>query len=507
MALTNMRYPVYEPTSDCVLFVKGYAVCSLDSNNVVDVVAGNIYTPQETVCISDGYRREACFSAITALAPDGKGSVYVAEAQRIRKVDLLSGQVTTLPGSVPRTGSWTGLSYDDDADALFATTASVICRIDLITLTTTAASAHVSGANGGERTTPMDTAAGELEAKVNLVAGDWQAAGNTDGPGTIARFTHIIAILAGVHRQLYILDHDKFRIMSASGYVNTALPGLPTDQCSIAALPSGELAVGAKGSRLTIVRGPQLGPSSPMPGGIKASHSAPRQRPSAALSKLHRTLLLCAAGADVNPATVNIHTRDGTVFVAHRSALVSHSQYFEKLLVPGGGFADSGAEDVKLPDADPAAFQWLLAYMYTGELYMPDKLLRPAVLLADRLLMPQDCVGQLQKWLLAKVTPQSVLSDLVWAEQHGMTSLVPQLKLRLLRQRKSVVLGEEDLRQLIVHCPCLAADLIREPVAFRDTCLASAGLGTDRRLQYCAALDNIIGPVSMLGRIRHKEVV
>ncbi|EFJ53287.1 hypothetical protein VOLCADRAFT_102892 [Volvox carteri f. nagariensis] len=425
------------------------------------------YTPDEIVCSSNGYRGEAWFSAITALAPDGKGSVYVAEAEQIRKVDILSGQVTTLPGSVPRTGSWTGLSYDDDDDVLFATTARAICRIDVITLTTTAASAHVSGANGGERTTPMDTAVSELEANVNLVAGDWQAAGNTDGPGTKARFTHITAILAGVHRQLYILDHDKFRIMSVNGYVNTALTGLTIYQCSIAALPSGELAVGIKDPRdspLRIVRGPQLGPSSPTSGGIKASHSVPTQRPSAALSKLHRTLLLCAAGADENPATVNIHTRDGTVFVAHRSALVSHSQYFEKLLVPGGGFADSGAEDVKLPDADPAAFQWLLAYMYTGELYMPDELLRPAVLLADRLLMPQDCVGQLQKWLLAKVTPQSVLSDLLWAEQHGMTSLVPQLKLRLLRQRKSVVLGEEDLRQLIVRRPCLAADLIRELV-------------------------------------------
>ncbi|EFJ53294.1 hypothetical protein VOLCADRAFT_102898 [Volvox carteri f. nagariensis] len=92
MALTNVRYPVYEPTSDCVLFVKGYAVCSLDSNNVMDLVAGNIYTQQETVCSGDGYRGEARFSAITALAPDGKGSVYIAEAERMRKVDLLSGQ-------------------------------------------------------------------------------------------------------------------------------------------------------------------------------------------------------------------------------------------------------------------------------------------------------------------------------------------------------------------------------------------------------------------------------
>ncbi|EFJ53298.1 hypothetical protein VOLCADRAFT_86443 [Volvox carteri f. nagariensis] len=164
---------------------------------------------------------------------------------------LLSGQVTTLPGSTPPTGSWTGLSYDDDADVLFATTASAICRIDVITLTTTAASAHVSGANGEERTTPMSTAAGELKANVNLVAGDWQATGNTDGPGTRARFTRITAILAGVHRQLYILDYDKFRIMSARGYVSTALTGLPTDQCSIAALPSGELAVGAKSSTVT----------------------------------------------------------------------------------------------------------------------------------------------------------------------------------------------------------------------------------------------------------------
>ncbi|GLC49736.1 Ankyrin repeat and BTB/POZ domain-containing protein 1 [Pleodorina starrii] len=138
--------------------------------------------------------------------------------------------------------------------------------------------------------------------------------------------------------------------------------------------------------------------------------------------------------------------RDGQrVFLAHRSALASRSEYFRRLLDPAGGFADSGEAEVSLAEADPEAFGWLLAYMYTGELHMPYELLRPAADLAGRLLLPAECAADLQARLLAAVvTPGSVVSELIWAARHDMTDLVPQqVGLELPHQIRHVVLRRQ----------------------------------------------------------------
>ncbi|GLC42970.1 Ankyrin repeat and BTB/POZ domain-containing protein 1 [Pleodorina starrii] len=152
-----------------------------------------------------------------------------------------------------------------------------------------------------------------------------------------------------------------------------------------------------------------------------------------------------AAAAAVEAAAARRPAVPPSVFLAHRSALASRSEYFRRLLDPAGGFADSGEAEVSLAEADPEAFGWLLAYMYTGELHMPYELLRPAADLAGRLLLPAECAADLQARLLAAVvTPGSVVSELIWAARHDMTDLVPQqVGLELPHQIRHVVLRRQ----------------------------------------------------------------
>ncbi|GLC52307.1 Ankyrin repeat and BTB/POZ domain-containing protein 1 [Pleodorina starrii] len=135
---------------------------------------------------------------------------------------------------------------------------------------------------------------------------------------------------------------------------------------------------------------------------------------------------------------VTVRVAGGKAFVAHRSVLAARSEYFKTQLAEGGVFRDMGAAEVTLEDAHPEAFGHLLSYLYTGTVAVPDELLRPTVELAGRLLLPADCSAQLTVQLLAAATPESVIGDLVWAVQHGMTELVQRLQAYLLRKRKEV---------------------------------------------------------------------
>ncbi|GLC76039.1 Ankyrin repeat and BTB/POZ domain-containing protein 1 [Pleodorina starrii] len=128
-----------------------------------------------------------------------------------------------------------------------------------------------------------------------------------------------------------------------------------------------------------------------------------RREPSAALAELHCALCAscpslegCAASGDSSSGSGG----GGGGATASGAAIVT---YFRRLLDPAGGFADSGEAEVSLAEADPEAFGWLLAYMYTGELHMPYELLRPAADLAGRLLLPAECAADLQARLLAAV--------------------------------------------------------------------------------------------------------
>ncbi|KAG2493342.1 hypothetical protein HYH03_008475 [Edaphochlamys debaryana] len=141
------------------------------------------------------------------------------------------------------------------------------------------------------------------------------------------------------------------------------------------------------------------------------------------------------------------------------------SEYFARLLAPGGGFAESGAAEVSLPDADSAAFAHLLSYMYCTSLGAPPQilalspdLLRVTTLLAGRLLMG-GAVAALMDRLAATVRPASVLSDLAWADAHGMTDLAERLRAHAVLNRKS--LDPNGLEQLAEECPRQAAELLK----------------------------------------------
>ncbi|GLC50135.1 Ankyrin repeat and BTB/POZ domain-containing protein 1 [Pleodorina starrii] len=267
---------------------------------------------------------------------------------------------------------------------------------------------------------------------------------------------------------LYIADGQSLRILDKDGRMATIqtavkLPGSPA---CMAVLPSGCLVVCGQ-TRLCLVSGDGGG------GGLRYSPSseslAGRAR-GEALADMHRLLLLAdsgdatdddnSSGSGRGQHTVTVRA-GGARFLVHRAALVARSEYFQRLLAPDGGSADSGAAcgEISLPDAHPEALGLLLTFLYTGQLHVPEELLRPAAELAGRLLLPAACVEQLAARLLAGVTPGSVVSDLVWAERHGLAELAEQLKSYLLRNRTRVALGGLD--ELAERCPRLAAEIIR----------------------------------------------
>ncbi|GLC41835.1 Ankyrin repeat and BTB/POZ domain-containing protein 1 [Pleodorina starrii] len=421
------------------------AILQLDRSNAVSLVAGNNLVMRGFGANCGRCGSDARFNNIAALAPDGLGNVYIADSDRIRVLDVASRQVTTLPGTTLSSGTWVGLSYDAAAGALWAATDRAVCVVDV-------------------------TAGGDDGRALRLVVGDWQSRGFVDGGGSTARFNRIAAIMTCADRRLLVLDDNKLRFVGADNIVKTVveLQQRYAPQC-LGILPQGDLAVGYGGSAygISVISGLQLGPCIPQFSRTAAATSSQRQH-SQALVELHKVLTaqVASPAGDLNSA-VNVRVGGGggrgRIFVAHRSVLAARSEYFRRLLDPAGGFADSGVAEVALQDADPEAFSWLLAYMYTGELHMPDELLRPAAELAGRLLMPAECVAQLQAWLLAIVTPGSVVSELIWAAQHGMADLVEQLKAYLVRHRKAVAL--DKLGELVAHFPDLTLSLVRELVA------------------------------------------
>ena len=60
----------------------------------------------------------------------------------------------------------------------------------------------------------------------------------------------------------------------------------------------------------------------------------------------------------VGEASVPIH--------AHKSIVKARSQYFNALL--SGGFSETGEHEVRLPDASPETFPYILEYLYCGKI-------------------------------------------------------------------------------------------------------------------------------------------
>ncbi|KAG2498179.1 hypothetical protein HYH03_003934 [Edaphochlamys debaryana] len=365
----------------------------------------------------DGAGVGARFKRIYSLTQDGEGGVWVADDGLIRRLDARSGVVTTLAGTTAPAGPWRGLAFDPaNMHEVLAATSSAVWRV------------QTQGGGG-----------------VTLAAGSQSEKGSADGTGPAARFGSISALLPVAGGRMLIADGTDLRCMDAGGAVTTLL------KCcvpQVVVVSGGDFTpaqlAGASAERLlSLLAPPASGPGGPSESG--------------------------GSGSATSFASGGVVVRVGDrAFPVQRAILEAGSEYFARLLAQGGDFADSGEAEVALTEADPAAFAQLLSYMYgtslaisgatTQLLAMPAELLRPTAELAGRLLMG-GAVAALTERLAAAATPASVLSDLAWADAHGMTDLAVRLRAFAVRKRKDLDPGAVE--EFAEGCPQQAAKLLK----------------------------------------------
>ncbi|KAG2485085.1 hypothetical protein HYH03_016182 [Edaphochlamys debaryana] len=247
-ALGSAFRPVYDPCTDAVLVVPRpwTAVLRLNANREVSLLAGSVAT---STGIADGVGAVARFSRIVSTTTDARGSVFCVDwGGKLRRLDTRSGHVATLAAVEPPKGTWWSVAYDSTTGALYAATKTAVCRLRPSALT-------ASGSGSGSR------AGGEAEEAVELVAGDWAEEGDANGPGAIARFHNITALLAlpGSGR-LLIADGPDLRCLLGYGVNTLASDCLHQNGAQqLVLLPHGELAaVSCWSQDLALFAGPEL---------------------------------------------------------------------------------------------------------------------------------------------------------------------------------------------------------------------------------------------------------
>lgn len=140
----------------------------------------------------DGAANRARFGDPFAMTMDARGAIYVADMDRIRKVEP-DGDVTTLPGSF---ATPSGLALDHAGNIYVADT----------------------GANAIRKITP----AGD----VTTIAGDGTA-GYRDGAAGQARFNGPIGVAVDDKGNVYVADtyNDRIRVITPDGQVRTVAGG------------------------------------------------------------------------------------------------------------------------------------------------------------------------------------------------------------------------------------------------------------------------------------------
>ncbi|KXZ49675.1 hypothetical protein GPECTOR_20g532 [Gonium pectorale] len=473
-ALKRPRCPVYEPVTDCVYFVEGrfeeYALMRLDASNVVSRVPGGGGSggsgPQPEACPFQG--------KIHAMAADGAGRLYAATEGNIYKISGLSSPgrgapvlaaVSALHGAAPSGEQWWGLTFNPVTRTLIAATPYELYEVPIPTTTTTTTPTTNTAAGGGG-------GGGGPQPVARMLAGDATSRSRfKDGLGTEARFGAVEAIVASGDGHTYIVDESRLRELTRpSGHVHTLDGSLPNSDvicCYPPAItPSGWVAVGVYNVPGLAVYGPGFAPTAYAKRGLAAAPTDALVRcltatacpPPSAGSGGGTGGGDCGRGCSANAVlTVRVFDR---AFVVHRALLEDRCGYFKGLLA-SEGFAESAADEVALPDADPDVFGRLLAYMYSGSLDVPTEQLKATAELADRLLMPAVC-EQLKPRLLAACTPATVVDDLLWADRHNLADLIPELKDKFVWNIKAAIAAApEQLHELTSRSPTLAAEVIR----------------------------------------------
>ncbi|KAG2500398.1 hypothetical protein HYH03_001969 [Edaphochlamys debaryana] len=149
----------------------------------------------------------------------------------------------------------------------------------------------------------------------------------------------------------------------------------------------------------------------------------------------------------------------GRRFPVHRAILIARCDFFRSQLE--GGFADGAAAELTVPDADPAAFELLLRFVYTGAVDIPSALAPTVAELADRLLLPDLC-SDAQAVVLSGVSADTVVGSLLWAERLGasFSGLLSSLKAWYLEHHEEVHRTAPGSLKRLAESPDLMAELL-----------------------------------------------
>ncbi|PNH02013.1 Kelch-like protein 29, partial [Tetrabaena socialis] len=400
--------PVWDPHSSAVYFIEGFAVFRLNGDNTVTEVAGELQ--DEGMVQIDGLGRVARFMDPWLLASDGVGALYVADETRIRKLQLPLAEeagpaqsaaaaaaaaaggtctggdeaaaghamVSTLPFELPPNTEFRGLAFDGGSPDVGSSPDGA--GGSLLYSTETAVYRLPLGV-------PQPTAAPAL------LAGVEGAQGSLDGPGPDARFVHIMGLTVDVlpvSGCLALCGNDTLCLLDL---------GLkpPRGAASAATRP----------------------PAGPLPRTLPGDFGALLDRQPDGTADL--------------ASVVGSRT-----FHVHRLILSARSDYFRQLL--GGSFADSGTQQLNLPDADPDIFELLLRFVYAGAVDVPEVQAQAVAELADRLLLPKLC--QLAVAVVeASVSTATVVGLLLWAEACGpaFSELLSRLKAWYVEHHEAVL--------------------------------------------------------------------
>ncbi|PNH03157.1 Kelch-like protein 30, partial [Tetrabaena socialis] len=401
-----------------VYFSSATRVWKLDGDNVVHLVAGSASAPAAAAQAApvDGPGSTATFQRIHAMALGSAGALYLLDGGRLRVVRLpLAGSASAAALAVEtvdlqvETGLG-GLAYDRSTAALYLGTQTQLFKVQSTNLRALTSVTHAHDIDNLESLAV--TSAGVLL----VVTDDLRYQQGLFLTATIRYHQKVFNRKATVLPQGGVVLHGK--------YGPTLLTLLYWDKA------------------ITPSRAPGTSPLRPRP-------LDGRARLGAELSGL-------LGPQPCSPPDLTVVV-GGSSFPAHRAILGARCEYFARLF--SGGFSDSSSAAVVLPDADPAAYEPLLSYVYGGELRPAPQLLRPMAELAARLLLP-EASSHLQQQILASTRPATVVGDMLWADQHALGELLAGLKAFYLRYEQHVVEQAPDsIAQLIASNPKLHVEL------------------------------------------------
>ncbi|KAG2500400.1 hypothetical protein HYH03_001971 [Edaphochlamys debaryana] len=297
---------------------------------------------------------------------------------------------------------------------------------------------------------------GSAAAGAQLLAGQEGARGRVDGQGGEARFTQLCGLAVDEAGALYAADWwgptSAVRRVRTDGAVTTVAEGMEGGFARPVILSNGYLALCGLLEPVMLVLDLGLKPTPLLPPAAPVPAGPPRRT-------LHADMgaLLDAQPDGTADLTLVV---GGRRFAVHRAILIARCDYFRQRLE--GGFADGAAAELSLPDADPAAFELLLRFIYTGSAPIPPALAPAVAELADRLLLPELCLDA-QAAVLSGVSADSVVDLMLWAERRGpaFKGLLPDLKSWYVDHHEQVAEAAEDSLARLSESPALAVELVR----------------------------------------------